>query len=209
MSFMDRLLADPQIDDTVKEELQNLTAFLMKSPLSYRNTTFEPQLTAAYLQHYGFPTQVYDFSAHLGVAAYFALDPEVDDVGLIAALPPQRNDQLTIRDIRSHPYARRPHVQHAFGLLYNTLDPSQLVDGQFVDLKLLPTIQALGLHWYAFYHDERERRTWGEMYGAELGPSLEDPSDDPYREIAELLVEHFVQYAGDLSEAARKLLYLT
>ncbi|HEY4941176.1 MAG TPA: FRG domain-containing protein [Rhizomicrobium sp.] len=92
-----------------------------------------------YLQHYGFPTPFLDFTADPTVAASFASNRRIGEVGSIAVLA-TGGLETGLVDLRDHPTANRPRLQSAFALYA----PSH------TDLKAASVRQALGLKWFRF-----------------------------------------------------------
>ncbi len=71
---------------------------------------------AGFLQHYGFPTDLFDFSPSFDTARFFAAyGRQADPIGIIGVF--RRKDmeaRFTITDLSSHPFALRPKNQLAF-----------------------------------------------------------------------------------------------
>ena len=70
LSSMDRHYHSLPVDSKAYHDLEEITAYIMQTPFAER--TLGPREAAAYGQHYGFPTQVVDFTASLHFAADFA-----------------------------------------------------------------------------------------------------------------------------------------
>ena len=71
---------------------------------------------AGFLQHYGFPTDLFDFSPDFEIARFFAAHGrEKDPVGIIGVFSWREMDaHFTITDLSRHPFALRPKNQRAF-----------------------------------------------------------------------------------------------
>src|SRR5260370_18821508 len=123
---------DDEIREIVADELDDVTAYVMGA--RFPTINLDAKMRAAYGQHYGFPTQIYDFGASLDVAAYFAstdvVSPEhpVGFIGVLDVKDARGNGHSPLFDLRKHPHAVRAHRQAAFGLIYSafTLGPSDL-----------------------------------------------------------------------------------
>src|SRR4051794_41105747 len=69
------------------------------------------------LQHYGLPTWLIDFTAHLGYAFAFAVAGS-SPIGRIAVLPLRAfTDTGGVVNLMEHPWAERPRRQAAFGMI--------------------------------------------------------------------------------------------
>ena len=71
---------------------------------------------SGFLQHYGFPTDLFDFSPSFETARFFATHGrEADPIGIIGAFNRREMDShFEITDLSHHPFALRPKNQHAF-----------------------------------------------------------------------------------------------
>jgi hypothetical protein len=71
---------------------------------------------AGFLQHYGFPTDLFDFSPSFDTARVFAaLGRQTDPIGIIGVFRRSSlQDHFTITDLSGHPFALRPKNQLAF-----------------------------------------------------------------------------------------------
>ncbi|MBN8733946.1 MAG: FRG domain-containing protein [Acidobacteria bacterium] len=139
------------------------------------------------LQHYGFPTNVVDFTHSLNVALGFAIAGP-HEVGRICVLPMPRTPRANpLIDLSAHAWCERPIRQHAYGLL---LPPQEY------DLKSYHVIDALGLAWYEFRITEQLKEC--------LKPYREDLlriDDDPSAGFLRHHITEFVEATGKLSAA--------
>jgi hypothetical protein len=71
---------------------------------------------AGFLQHYGFPTDLFDLSPSLETARFFATHGrETDPIGIIGVFDwRQMEAHFEITDLSNHPFALRPRNQVAF-----------------------------------------------------------------------------------------------
>jgi hypothetical protein len=69
-----------------------------------------------FLQHYGFPTDLFDLSPSIETARFFATyGRETDPIGIIGAFNwREMEDHFKITDLSNHPFALRPKNQCAF-----------------------------------------------------------------------------------------------
>jgi hypothetical protein len=95
-----------------------------------------------FLQHYGMPTEVLDFTSEPLVAAYFASGADIGSVGLVAAVPDSDplHELAEFEDLTHHPMALRPRVQRAFTFYSEELD----------DLKSDLSVEKLMVQWFSF-----------------------------------------------------------
>ena len=200
LTRMDRYVFsdDAEIRDIVAEELDHVTAYVMSARFP---TILDAKMRAAYGQHYGFPTQIYDFGASLDVAAYFAstddVSPEhpVGFIGVLDVKAAREKKACALFDLRKHPNAVRAQRQAAFGLIYSafTLGPS--------DLKNHECAQALGLKWFAFDHHVGEHSRL-----LEQRKFLIDIENDLGADLAERFVDEYVATQGPLNSLTAKTL---
>jgi hypothetical protein len=100
-------------------------------------------LAEGYLQHYGLPTHDIDVTSSLAVAAAFASDLAIGEIGAFCVMETRRiADYMAVIDLGGHPWADRPHRQHAYALT----DP----EGIYRDLKNPQAVGELGLKWFWF-----------------------------------------------------------
>jgi FRG domain len=206
LTLFDRIEAkysDLRVD--VSDELDSIVAWIMVNTWSVGGKELDHQDTGAYAQHYGFPTQIFDFTAHLGVAAFFSLadptqfsssDPD-DRHGLITVLDTTvaHSNGHTLRDLRKHPFARRACRQHAFGLITSRFVASQTYD----DLKSGWHQIELGLRNYMFLHRSEEAGTLG-LSQHSPPDKLLDTAQDPFVTLSEQWLDRYVAARGPLTE---------
>ena len=101
-----------------------------------------------FLQHYGIPTDLLDFSSDPEIAVFFASISHLDDVGLICTMDPQvarrHTKVLSLGDdvLISGLEMERPRKQKAYALLHQS--------GLPFDLKSEEAREVFGLRWYGF-----------------------------------------------------------
>ena len=101
-----------------------------------------------FLQHYGIPTDLLDFSSDPEIAVFFAALSHPDDLGLICCMDKQQANEVgevfNLGNFTLVPglQLQRPRKQHGFAYRHRTGLPS--------DLKTADARDRLGLTWYAF-----------------------------------------------------------
>jgi hypothetical protein len=98
---------------------------------------------AGFLQHYGFPTDLFDLSPSLETARFFAAYGGNDNpVGVVGTFPYEEvESNFTLTDLSNHPHALRPRRQLAFVARPCT---------GIIDLKSQRATTLLSARWYRF-----------------------------------------------------------
>jgi hypothetical protein len=143
----------------------------------------------AYLQQYGLPTRIVDFTGHLGVAFAFASHGE-SPVGRLAVVPYiSPTDPPVMVELFAHPWAERAQRQAAYGVLL----PEELND-----LKSSSARSRFKIRWYEFQILPAEKEFFEETYGDLLKES-NDPSAGFLRHYINLYVEAFGKLSSELT----------
>jgi FRG domain len=175
-------------------ELDNITAFIMQVPLPKQR--LDPKLAGAFAQHYGLPTQVFDFTADISIATFFAGDssgpPFASPRGCIAVLDVAEalRGPCALFDLRNRPESRRAQKQKAFGLIHSGF----MVD-DFEDLKRPEISNKLGLKWLRFGHCPGEH-----LFLESLGLPIDllDHTNDEFAIIPQLTVDAYTTLNGPI-----------
>lgn len=112
-----------------------------------------------FVQHYGFPTDLFDLSPSVANTRFFACHGQEDrPIGVVGVFPRDAVEAVfTLTDLSRHPFALRPRRQHAF----TARPPPGLMD-----LKSKACADLTGARWYAFRKSPadleygRERLDW-------------------------------------------------
>lgn len=144
----------------------------------------------AFLQHYGLPTRIVDFTGHLGLAFAFAAHGQ-SVVGRLAVMPylPPTKPPLMV-ELYAHPWAERAQRQAAYGLF---------LPDQIVDLKSHSARSHLGVRWYEFDILPAEKAFYVQTYG-DLLRECDDPSAGFLRHYINLYVEAFGKFSPELTD---------
>jgi hypothetical protein len=175
-------------------ELSDITAFIMQKPLPEER--LDPKLAGAFAQHYGLPTQVFDFTADIDIATFFAGDalgpPFASPRGSIAVLDVAKamNGHCALFDLRNRPESPRAQKQEAFGLIHSGF----MVD-DFEDLKRPEITDELGLTWFRFGHCPGEH-IFLESIG--LPSDLLDHTNDAFAVIPQHTVDAYIILNGPI-----------
>lgn len=210
LSSMDRHYHNDDLDDWAKSDLEDVTAFAMKTALQIpgspdASVRLPPKLAGAFAQHYGLPTQVFDFTASPKIAIGFAANrswhkdyPQFGLIGVLNVATLRASGAAEAFDLREFSQALRARKQEAFGVIYNGFQP----DG-FDDLKREEIAKDIGLEWLVFVHlpnDESYLRITGS------DADLVDLTDDVFARVPQDMMDEFViQKRGVHPEAARVL----
>lgn len=139
VSSMQRLNDNSELTKEVKEKLKSVVSRIDIELQKFSNLS--PMYSAAYLQHYGLPTELLDITSRLEIAAYFASCGKIGDEGLLCVLPIQDiYTQSKIIDLTDNPSAERPRRQLAYGFFHD----------KFIDLKNADCVNTLKLKWFSF-----------------------------------------------------------
>ncbi|XZF14582.1 FRG domain-containing protein [Chitinophagaceae bacterium MMS25-I14] len=145
VSSMQRLNDNAELAKEVKEKFKSVASRIDMELQEFSNLS--PMYSAAYLQHYGLPTELLDITSSLEIAAYFASCGKIGDEGLLCVLPTQDiYTQSKIIDLTDHPSAERPRRQFAYGFFHD----------KFIDLKQADCVSTLKLKWFSFKLTEQD-----------------------------------------------------
>jgi hypothetical protein len=144
-SMLQRVREDPRLRLPPKAR-KDIEALAEPLATDLRNFLSMSQEEAwAFLQHYEFPTDRFDFTAVPSISAYFATGagrpvPKGTKVLLAALKVSTARGKAEVRDLRNHPKAERPRRQHAFTLF--------VPDFPGIDLKSSAAREDLGVQWF-------------------------------------------------------------
>jgi FRG domain-containing protein len=203
-SSLDRFYHDQKLAGSAHDELDDVTAFCMTTPL--REKGLPPKLAGAFAQHYGLPTQVFDFTASPEVAVNFAANrprhrkpwPKIGQIGILDVATTEASKLAEPFDLRKFPEAIRPQRQHAFGLIY-----SGFVLDDRVDLKRREIAEPIGLEWRLFAHLPDDE-TYLYVTGNDM--NLEDTDGDRAADIPQQMIDLFIRTRRKLSRPAAEVL---
>ena len=210
LSSMDRHYHNDDLDDLAKSDLEDVTAFAMRTELpvpgsSDASVRLPPKLAGAFAQHYGLPTQVFDFTASPKIAIGFAANrswhkdyPPFGLMGVLNVATLRAYGAAEVFDLRGFNQALRARKQEAFGVIYSRFRP----DG-FDDLKHVEIARDIGLEWLVFGHlpnDESYLRITGS------DADLVDPTGDDFASVPQDIVDAFVNQNGVLHPEAASIL---
>jgi hypothetical protein len=144
----------------------------------------------AYLQHYGMPSRIVDFTGDLTLAFAFAGYRD-SDVGRLGVLPYVRGEIGPMFRLSDHPWAERAQRQAAFGVV---MDPSEIDD-----LKADRVRSHLGMRWYEFAILPQERE-WCRQHALGLLQERNDASGGFVRYYITRYVEEFGKLSPPLTD---------
>ena len=104
----------------------------------------DSMLSAGYLQHYGFPTELLDISSSLETAGFFGSYPDAQSIpqeGCLCVFDTEciLNKSVVI-DLTEHDYALRPRLQSAYTFFHR----------DYLDIKAQECVADLSLHWFYY-----------------------------------------------------------
>ncbi|WP_354305933.1 FRG domain-containing protein [Pedobacter sp. UYP1] len=199
---MDRHYHDQNLSLDAFDELEDITAFVMQQP--FPDKKLIGREAGAFAQHYGLPTQIFDFTSSAKIAMFFAANlakhtpPALG--GNMAILNVERalDAGCTIDDLRHHSYAKRSCMQSAYGMLYMGFNSEG-----FYCLKDPEIISKIGLAWCPFVHLENDVAFLNEI-GVNM--NILSTEGDPFTGLAQEFIDEFVVSRGHLSQEAARIL---
>jgi hypothetical protein len=202
VSSMDRFYHVAKKDMPVYHELDELTDFVMSQPFPEKQ--LKGREAGAYAQHYGLPTQIFDFTSSAKIAMNFAANRSYHKNkalgGHIAILEVKKalNAGCVVEDLRGHKYAKRAELQQAFGVIYLGFKVSDIYD-----LKDPEIIKEIGLTWIPYQHFEDD-----EIFLKQIGADKDilSTDGDPFAGLAQEFVDEFVKRKGKFSKKAATMI---
>ncbi|HYC87085.1 MAG TPA: FRG domain-containing protein [Chryseosolibacter sp.] len=202
LTSMDRHYHVAEIDEEVYHELDDLTAYVMHQPFPEKQ--LRGREAGAYAQHYGLPTQIFDFTSSAKIAIAFSANrhyhSEKAKGGNIAILDVGKalKAGCLIEDLRHHRFAKRAYMQQAFGMIYTGFKAND-----FYDLKDPDIVSEIGLIWIPFAHLDDD-----EAFLASIGANADilSTTEDSYASLAQEFVDEYVKRKGKFSIKAAKIL---
>jgi FRG domain len=205
LSSADRHYHNQKLDPEIAYELDDITAFAMSRSFQFLSRQLPPKLAGAFAQHYGLPTQIFDFTASPNVAISFAANrpwhkskATIGTIGILDVQLAEQNGSGVFVDLRGFPEALRARRQEAFGMIYGAFDVKD-----FVDLKRTDIAKKVGLTWQLFGHLPDDEAY---LYLVGADEDLLSIQDDVFAGIPEEIVDQFVLTRGPLSDQAAKIL---
>ena len=202
LTSMDRHYHVVEADAEVYDELDDLTAFVMLQPFPEKD--LKGREAGAYAQHYGLPTQIFDFTASAKVAIAFSANrvfhsqkAEGGNVAILDVAKASKSGCL-IEDLRHHKFAKRAKMQEAFGMIYTGFKTHD-----FYSLKDLELVEEIGLIWVPFAHLENDE-DFLHTIGADS--DILSVEGDPFANLAQEFVDEYVKQKRHFSEKAAKIL---
>ena len=141
-----------------------------------------------FLQHYGFPTDLFDVSPSADTARFFAVNDHPDACGNVGVFPVRRLQMcFDIIDLTGHSFAKRPKRQAAYAI--------RPLKGSY-DLKDVRKKECFGARWYRF------RKTSDDLAFAKVHQALLFPSEEELetlfgRHLRSFLDSHWTQLRTD------------
>jgi hypothetical protein len=178
--------------------------FLRDASMMFMEENFEdadPSLRGQgemFLQHYGLPTDLLDFSSSLKVSAYFAWKDNPEHIGMLAILDYDKArkhvDIFRLADFRLPDGSEliRPQRQEAYAIRHHP--------GHFTNLKDEECGEAIGLNWYTFKKETRNPSYFETM------ENILDANDDPCANLMRQWLHSFKQITWHEQKTMEKLI---
>jgi hypothetical protein len=199
-SYLDRYYHTSDFD--IYSELENVTARAMAEV--FPSGQVPPRLRGAYAQHYGLPTQIFDFTASPQVATFFACNqrhhrPETTgSIGVLDVRSALASGLCEIFDIRGFRDAPRAARQNAFGLIFKGFRIDDTID-----LKNEEIAKSMGLRWRPFRHLDDDRSL---LQRIGIDDRILSTDDDSFAALAQEIVDDFVATRGPLTKEVAAIL---
>jgi hypothetical protein len=151
-----------------------------------------------FLQHYGLPTDLLDFSSSLKVSAYFAWKDKPEHIGMLAVLDydKARNhvDVFRLADFHLPDGSEliRPQHQEAYAVRHHP--------GHFTNLKDKDCCRAIRLKWYTF-----KKQTHNPSYFKGM-ESILDAINDPCANLMKQWLHSFKQVTWQNPDVMKELI---
>ena len=206
LSSADRHYHSENLEWEIVSELDEITFFVMSQPIHFLGEQLPARLAGAFAQHFGFPTQIFDFTASPDVAIYFASNrithknkSEIGTIGILDVEAAEKSKAVVLFDLRRFAQALRARRQDAFGMIYSAFDIED-----FTDLKRRDIANRIGLTWQLFAHLPDDE-TYLYLIGA--NKDLESKEGDKFADVPEKMIKEYVATSGKpLSPEAAKIL---
>jgi hypothetical protein len=119
VSSMQRLKNDQSVSIGVREEIEQGAIALDQEMQKFM--ALNQMLSTGFVQHYGGPSELLDFTSRIDVAGFFASRGVVGQTGLFCVVPMQVAGRRSIViDLSQHPRADRPRRQAAYAFYHRS-----------------------------------------------------------------------------------------
>lgn len=202
LATIDRYCRSLGLMSETYEQLDEVAQYALTASCGAWN--LHPRLGAAFCQHYGLPTCMFDFTSSPEVAVFFAANrlshtskATRGRIGLLD-IAKARADTCAVFDLRQFAPAKRPRLQHGFGLMraYFGID-------DILDLKDPDIAEGMGLKWLEFTHLPDDE-AFLYLVGAEA--DLLSLDGDSAASMPEDLVDQYIRERGPLNKEASRIL---
>jgi hypothetical protein len=202
LATIDRHCRDLGLMSNAYRQLEEVAEYALT--VSCGTWEVHPRLGPAFCQHYGLPTHMFDFTSQPEVAVFFAANRLRHKAkaprGRIALLDVARAraDNFAVFDLRDFEPAKRPRVQHGFGLMRAYFGFDDILDLKYSDVG-----DRMGLKWLEFAHLPDDE-SFLYVVGAET--ALLSLEGDCAARMPQDLVDQYVRERGPLGRKAASIL---
>jgi hypothetical protein len=156
-----------EFNDHVRDEIAKVIRDMKLALMDFLH--IEAFHALAYLQHYGFATELIDISSGIDTAAFFASyeNPSTEnETGMICVFETEKiYRKASVIDLTNHPRALRPRLQKAYGFRSE----------KHWNIKSDDAIKDLELKWFSFNSTKEEKlRYFKSKQNEFLPPAIED-----------------------------------
>lgn len=202
LSSLDRHCRQLGLMSDAYEQLEEVAQYVLQ--VSCADWNLHPRLGAAFCQHYGLPTWMFDFTCDPAVAVFFSSNraqhkskAQRGRIGVLDVARAQANG-CAIFDLRQFEPAKRPRAQSGFGFMRAYFGHDDILD-----LKKPDVADEIGLSWIEFAHLSDDE-TFLHVIGA--SSNLLSLKGDTAARIPQDLVDQYVREQGPLSCKAAAIL---
>jgi hypothetical protein len=202
LSSLDRHCQQLGLESQTYDQLEKVAQYVLEESCTLWD--LPPRVGAAFCQHYGLPTWMFDFTCHPDVAVFFSSNRVQHEskakrgrIGILDVAQALAN-HCAIFDLRLFKPAKRPRAQSGFGFMR-----AHFKHDDILDLKEPNIAAEIGLSWLEFEHLPDDE-TYLYVIGAES--DLMSLEGDKAAQIPQDLVDQYVREKGPLSCEAAAIL---
>ena len=202
LSSLDRHCRQLGLMSEIYEQLDDVAQYALTHTI--HGWKLHPREAAAFCQHYGLPTQMFDFTASADVAAFFSANrrchkskTKMGRVGILDVRK-ARAEACAVFDLRKFAQANRPQRQHGFGVMRAYFGADDILD-----LKDPAISELIGLQWVEFAHLPDDESF---LYIIKADEDLQSLRDDAAARLPQDLVDQYVSDVGELCDEAAQVL---
>jgi hypothetical protein len=202
LSTLDRHCRNYGLMSPVYEQLSDVADYAESNAL--HGWQLHPRDAAAFCQHYGLPTHMFDFTASAKVATFFSANrrshktkAKIGRVGILDVRRARAN-ACAVFDLRKFAQAKRPQRQHGFGMMR-----AYFGEDDILDLKDTSLADSIGLRWVVFAHLPDDETF---LHVIDADEDLLSLHEDTAARLPQDLVDQYVSENGPLIDEVARIL---